>query len=150
MKTATFSDQSWHYRLARFADEHHERKLDDICGYTRAVLSGLWWFVMCTTLAGLLLTSTGDLLTWFVVGITINFVELNAQALMACIVWGVLAGLFAWAGIHILVDEWRKKREQVDVPKSEPSFVSEAYDAFKNKYCFKVEIIKEKKNESQS
>lgn len=144
MKLVTFSDASWHYRMARFGDEHHERKLDDICGYTRAVLSGLIWFILATAVVGILLISLIDAVIWLIVGILINFVSMNAHGFVIVAVLGGFAALVCFALTNNYLEDLKLRREGRDV---KPSFVTEVYDAFKNKYCFRVAITKEAKDE---
>lgn len=143
MKTVKFSDQSWHCRFARFADDCDERDLSTICGYTWAVFAGFVWFCLFTAIGGMLLISFIDVLVWIGSGLFYKFTYLGFLAIPA-----VVFSIFFTIGMMCLAwNEFAIRRIYKNQGHAfkKANFITEAYDAFKNKWCFKVEIEHTKK-----
>lgn len=156
--------KSWHYRLAADYPPHALKSYDlvnqDICSYTRAVLRGLLFAFGITMVLGFVGSCVASFLAWLIVALQYNMlIEDNGLALIgfmfvsAGIIATILLGIFSWREDRKYAAR-QKRREYYEAYYKEhgyypdeapeaakkPSFIVEAYKAFKQKYCLRVEF----------
>lgn len=144
MKEMEINATSWHCRLAKLGG-HRYWRTTDICQYTRDFLWGSFLFLVMVVCIGVVSGSVMYLTGAFLY-----------QAGASVFFWtnyfdeGGVSGIFLWAVfgfaafchhasrgeigfINKLTDHLRRPRMR-----KEPGFLSVAYHAWKNKYCFKI------------
>lgn len=145
MKPITLNKNSWHYRLA---DKYTQRGVwddgENICLYTKQVLKGSVWALFLTFILSFVVLSFMDFFIWLYVSISTGLWttprELSGFAIVIILLSA--CGVVAYIGVQTI--EWLKESDNRFAQKTSsmvnPSFISEAYKSFKNKYCIKVEF----------
>lgn len=131
-------DKSWHLWVANFGEKRIDPECGtDICEYTRAFLSGLFWLVvttcMLTGLASWVGFSIYDLGCWMFGDadhklLPYTYIMLISIAVLALIV------LYAWVKVEL-----QNRPVKPGAPKK-PSFAGLAYRKFKDKTCFRIKF----------
>lgn len=142
----TFNKNSWHFWLANHQlgglREYHFDLDDEIdfCSYSKRVLRGLFWagvlFVFASIILRIVFDVIGHAILSFQIGKFILDYSFFATFGHATIVLFLL-GFICWGGEKLL---GRMKFKRKTKTKKEPSFISTAYDSFKNKYCFYIKF----------
>lgn len=156
--------KSWHYRLAVNYTKKDEMELKDVCTYTRQVLAGAVFAAIIAIVAGGAGGAIASFLAWLVVSLEYKFFFPEDPW---SIVGFSLIFAFGLVTIIYHIERWRSdrkyakrqaRREYFDayykehgyypddpqakqakvVKESKPWFIVEAYKAFKNKYCLRV------------
>jgi hypothetical protein len=135
--------KSWHFWLANFAHKRVSTYGSDICSYTRAVLLGLFWFILFGTAGVLFVAGTGVTLyegyQFFAEGIKVSLVSE-----LMIMVWAILFTLMFTLLFTVGVVEYvipAAQRAARSVSKTEkPSFLRLAYRKFKDKTCFQIKF----------
>jgi len=153
MKQLSIDTSSLHWRLASVYGPLSEWKVrnhgTDICEYTRAVLAGIVKWFLCIGLGAFAGLCLGDALAWIAAGIVTHFVSPNTPATVAVLFIGGITAVFLWFLITDLISHWLYRRAKRRLEKEagnqddeerEPSFIVEAYRAFKDKYCVRMKI----------
>ena len=154
MKQLSIDTNSLHWRLASVYGPMHEDAVraqgTDICEYTRAVLAGVVKWFLCMGLGAFVGLCLGDALAWIAAGIVTHFVDPGKPAVITVLFIGGVTAVFLWLFVTDLIRDWlyrRAKRRlekeadgQGDDEEREPSFIVEAYRAFKDKYCVRMKI----------
>jgi TM2 domain-containing membrane protein YozV len=130
---------SWHYKLAKFSGLYMYKGMKtNFCSYFWSVVLGICKILLCVLgiLIACLLIGGGyyELYMWY-----FHDVKMSEGAITIVIISTsipVVLGL-AWALVKYLDYRDERKSEYV---KKEPTFMSLAYQKFKNKTCVKVEI----------
>jgi hypothetical protein len=135
MKTAEFRSGSWHQRLAAFGGLW--RSHTDICAYTRAVLWGLCKLVFFTLCGALAAFWVGEWLGWLLAGLMEGFVDPGFAAMIVNIALIVCAAFATVVCVGVVTIEYALP---IIGDAIEDSFVANAWDSFKNRVCFRVEI----------
>lgn len=153
MKQLSIDTSSLHWRLASVYGPMSERDVrmhgTDICEYTRAVLAGIVKWFLCIGLGAFVGLCLGDALAWIAAGIVTNFVDPGMPATVAVLVISGVTAVFLWLLVTDWIKEWlyrrakrrlEKEADEQDDEEREPSFIVEAYRAFKDKYCVRMKI----------
>lgn len=131
MKSYKLKKDSWHYWLASFGDEYRVYRLDDICGYIRAVIHGAFLLllmgIIISILGGTSAFALGNLFSWLFLGYELSGVTVIYSA--------VITGLIGAAIVIISIEHLKEKSDR-----NNPGFVRLAYRKFKDKTCSKVEF----------
>lgn len=156
MKPLVFDKNSWHYKIANYKrdtwwDGAIEDKYGDICSYSRLVLFKLSIIAFLCTAAFGAIFSVYDAAVYFVIGwifgagpyyyeaypifvwAGIIILYLVGIIISALIILALMGKLFPIIGGLILIPIEA-------LSKSKPSFISEAYKAFKEKTCVRIKF----------
>lgn len=133
MEPLIFSNTSWHYRLARFGDEHGYRDLSDICGYTRAVIKGSLCLLVIALFVAFLAAITGDGLAWLVAGMIHGWTDAELLAGIFLAVLTVITFCLVMASLGKLYEARGKALHD--------SFLASSYRSVKHRFCVPVEIV---------
>lgn len=145
----TFSTNSWHYRFASLRcfdiyglDDRVVPSRNTLCGYVSMVASGLFFYILVTSLLAWALLSPVGVYMLFT-GVTLDemggvFVPpalFGAAVIMAA---GASCAIYSLNRIDRLKDKlFRRDNSQNDV---EPSLIVEWFKAVKDKYCPIIEL----------
>jgi len=144
MKTLTFNKNSWHHWIVwHFTNYNvYSPGKADICGYTRALLQGL--FLISLASSGVLIAFI--FLASPILDIFIHFKALDEIAPIALRVWcliflgGVLA-LFLMLLKFLIKKIYNKiHSKEKKIKEKMPSAIREMYNHWKEKTCVKVEF----------
>lgn len=132
MKEIVVSRDSWHYRLV---EKVCGRPHDDICGYTRDVAWSLFVLSVGVAVACGVVASFADMFAWIAAMIaTMQWIDPDQSAVFALI----LVIFVSVIGLMLAMIVIAKQRAE-KLRKSQ-SFVVEAFDAWKNKWCCKITV----------
>lgn len=145
MKPFIVTEHSLHWRLASFYGPMHADVVrhhgTDICTYMRAVLNGLVKVLLITAGCSMGAAFTADFLAWLVAGFVTSFVTPGPGAVVIGGIVAIVCGVMLWLWLKELVEDYLDKREQnTDEGGRQPSFVSQAFSSFNNKYCIPVKL----------
>ena len=137
MKPLEFSDKSWHYRPAKFGNQH--RSTGDICSYTRSVLTGLLLLSMALVMVLFITWLSAHTLAWLAAMV------LQWSWIMplepALILPGAALVVAFMALLFYMGEVWdRRKLKQLS-----DSFVPAAVSSYVDKFCVPVKILDSKK-----
>ena len=153
MKEVKFSQNSWHWRLAktygnaktRYDYETETDKYEgDICSYTRSVMWGILGALVVTAVLGIVAASIANFGAWVVVGFLVgSWVKLDplGAIIIGIMIVVALGALVIYACANY--EKWKRKRKykRAMFEEEKPEgFVKAAYRKFKDKTCFKVEV----------
>ena len=125
--------KSWHYRLASKYPEM--RPGDDICAYSRSVLRGLIVACFIVIAISAVLAMLIDTLLFLYFIITGPLIQPHELAIAFMAIMAVIAYIFGSS----MLDEWEHRRARaVKDHISSPSFITQAYNSWKEKYCVKL------------
>lgn len=138
---------SWHMFLANFGVDDYAKLRSgesiDICSYIRLILKGLFKaFGICffaTAIATWVIFSVGNLIGWIYMDYKLE--PISGIFFMALLCFSVLM-LFAVS--KDVYDRYRRKRYLSQIYSNKEvktSFLTLAYRKFKNKTCFKLDIV---------
>lgn len=153
MKTKTYKEDSWHFRLATvYGTESKSRLLDErtninICEYSKFVLRGFISALLVAVLIGFTLGSLFDfgleLILHFQYGLPMDFNNIFVTYGMVFTISPVIIGVFYL--IFKIIDLYQEHKRS---PTTE-SFFFDAYSSFKEKFCFKVAFSPKKTTENK-
>ena len=134
---------SWHFWLANFAHKRVSTYGSDICSYTRAVLLGLFWFILFSTAGVLFVAGTGVTLyegyQFFAEGVKVSLVA-ELMIMLWSIIFVLIFTLLFTAGIvEYVIPAAQRAVQSVSTP-DKPSFLRLAYRKFKDKTCFQIKF----------
>jgi hypothetical protein len=135
--------KSWHFWLANFSHKRVSVYGSDICSYIRAVLLGLFWFILFSTAGVLFVVGTGvalyDGYQFFTEGLKVSVIA-ELMIMLWSIIFVLIFTLLFTAGVVEYVIP-AAQRAAKSVSKSEkPSFLRLAYRKFKDKTCFQIKF----------
>jgi len=152
MNTIKIKDGTWHHFLATSTGGFSRHSHRDICAYTRCVLWGLFMWTLIVSICAVIfagaIVGPINALCWYLFDANIGG---QKWANFGTGMFG--AELFGGAcvGIAFLWERWKakKRRREWEIeegripapPPKPPSFIKEAYAAWKGKYCARVEIV---------
>jgi uncharacterized membrane protein len=141
MKTLTFKENSWHHRLAKMGG--FDWSCGDICSYTRKVMMGALGAILVSALALILLY----LAVHMVMGIGFSlwygmflFTDAGFAGLVVVSIVSLVTGIF------FLSD--RLQKYNLENQYNDPGFVKTAYRSWKEKYCARIEIVKDEHDDN--
>lgn len=148
MKTTRFSDTGVLWRLATFYGPMYPHTLyvrgTDICTYTRAVLYGAFRVFLVLLGSGAAAAVLGDTLAFWVAAAVVGtlieadfIVILGTMAVLLAVV--LTLGFTLGPKVSDAIREWMIRHLPDDEEKP-PSQLKLMIEAWKNKYCFKVEF----------
>lgn len=148
MKTLTFDTKSWHWYLAHEVGNYvPSRHGENLCAYSRRVLLGAIKVTGAAVVVGLLVAGIGYLFWNVVFGIIFSILMhtwfFTDEGMAVVVLTGVatvlalLYGLFRLA-IHGLSNA-AEAAKAATIEKKD-SFAANAYDAWHNKFCAKLEF----------
>jgi hypothetical protein len=149
MKSLTFKKDSWHYKAAMFVFDSWQIP-NDLCGYVRHVIWGGLMFILLMSFCAALACGVGYLLCmwlhWlFQMISTMSFIAPSDEAVIVNVILGVIAACgAAILAIKLIVDyknDMRQKRYEEGYVEPEPGFLRVAYRSFKDKTCFKINLV---------
>ena len=128
MKPIEISTDSWHYRLI----SKYDFPDTEICGYTKQLIMFLIVTAMLVVLLMVFVYMTGDAIAWLIACIV------NQQLIP---IGEPAIGFFAVV-IFFLIPYTisRVQLKRLSEGKTEPSFISQAYRSWKEKYCVRIEF----------
>ena len=126
---------SWHYKLAKIANDGNNIYEMSICEYTWKVLFGLLLFTFGTTVLLGIIGFFG-LGVYELIVAALGFAVLGKAGI--AVAW-VIALAIALVVLIYASYTWRNKSEQL-LRKDNNSFVANAYKSYKQKVCFRVEF----------
>jgi hypothetical protein len=142
--TSRWFTRPWHIQLAttygtlRDSEAARQDLLEDgtdICSYTKAIFWGALFTLVMTAVVGFLFGAiVGDFGAWIAAGIMHGFVQPDEGAmflLMLAIVATAVVGIIMFC---IMIGKVKQGRTLT------PSFVGQAYDSWKNKYCVELKF----------
>lgn len=126
---------SWHYKLAKIANDGNAIYEMSICEYTWKVLFGLLLFTFGATVLCLMIGFLG-IGIYELIGAALGFAVLGEAGSIVAGVFGVLV-----VGVALIyaIYTWREKSEKL-LRKDNNTFVANAYKSYKQKVCFRVEF----------
>jgi hypothetical protein len=143
MKTLNFNKKSWHHWLATTVANYDDDE-GDFCSYVRSVLWGAFVVLLLSSIVGAILFAVGleiraAYTCWFTPVCTYGKNE-QAIATGAAILAAVAA-----LGALCFWNENRKIRIRIEINNGtrqprQPGFIALAYEAIKEKTCFRVEF----------
>lgn len=148
MKTLTFKRDSWHFwiatRLGRFTYYRRGPNSTDFCEYIRAVLLCCLLGFVFLLVACFLLFCLSDTFVWLYNCYRVGhfFDPGKSGAAFILMILGVVVFLGICAGIaySILWLAVKSVDRQSTNTGAPPSFISKAYESFKDRVCFRVEL----------
>lgn len=144
MKTLTFNKNSWHHWIVWHYTNYnvYSPGKADICGYTRALLQGLFLISLAAWCVLLIITFIlSPLLALF-----IHVKLLNDLVPVAVFVWALIFMFGVVGTISILLKSLIKKiynkihSKEKKIKEKMPSAIREMYNHWKEKTCVKVEF----------
>lgn len=151
MIALTVRTDSYAYRFATvYSNMSDWSRQTDICQYTRYVIRGVLAWMFCMAIACGVGYGLGDMVAWIVAMLV------SWQAIVpnepAAITAGILVAITALITVAIVFSslrDWQYRRAQeraaTEQQEREPSFIREAYSAFKHKHCVPVTIVSPEK-----
>jgi cell division protein FtsW (lipid II flippase) len=139
MKPLEFSNQSWHYRLAKFGNQY--RKVSDICSYTRSVITGACCLTLVVLTILVFLFPAAHTLAWMAAMVmTLSWIQPGELALVIPLLILVVLSLAAVTYLGKYLDE-RKRSD---------SFLSAARSSYLDKFCVPVKILDHKNPQQEN
>ena len=145
MRSATFSRKSWHYRLASVYSDGNDYNMRNICSYTRKVLKGLILAAFIVGLFSFISFPFGGVVLYIVAclqtGLWFNPFDYTSHMDKIIDVWVLFISIYIFVGtimgiVYGVYFCFRSIRKTTPMP----SAVSEMYEAFHDKTCFRVNL----------
>ena len=134
MEKIKINRDSWHYKIADAFDTAY--KCDDICSYNRKIIKNLIAFAILATLGIAVLASISQALVGLVFALIYGLDILTPWSEAVLIVVSVFLGSLSVVMVGNSIADYFYYRKQ---EKKKDMFLSEAYRAFKEKYCARIE-----------
>lgn len=142
---ATFNKTSLHYRFANTygtLDQHVHWKSEpitvDICTYIKCVFAGVGAWGLAMVVAMFFGAVVGEMLAWWAAMIAVG--EVFDPKPVAMIGTMVLFGLWIFATAWWIVRRHEDKENRSGETETPPSFIGQAWRAFKDKMCVNIEL----------
>jgi len=135
----------WHYRLANLTGDYRWEDNTDICVYTRKIILNLILAILGALIVVVLgigvLMITADMIAWLVASIaTMSFLPFGEGAAGFVLVTSCLFLVF---GLPYGWNKFSNTASKITTSVVDIPFVQTAYDAWKNKFCIKIEFESE-------
>lgn len=138
MEPLKFSENSWHFRLARFGDSWCRRDISNICAYTRAVITGAFCMLFVIAVVAFITVMAADTLAWVA---ALVFTGLVSPGPLAFVSLTILAVVIAMAVVMVGI-----KLISISSGPVSDSFLGASYQSFKHRFCVPVEIEEDSKS----
>lgn len=142
MEAKSFDENSWHFRLATVYGPEYRWNLinngSDICSYTRAVLSGILLVIAIVamgTFVGFSLMSTVLVAVVYLLTGQLAYDEWAVGFIIGGVILSILfAGIPLVGYMYEQYHRWPSEKRR----SSKLSFITEAYNSWKQKMCYKI------------
>lgn len=144
MKTFKLSNKSWHYHIVKTyssLDEWFLNRGVDFCEYLRALIAGILAIILIILGASIVLSILLYPLISIVAQFDIGFHIPDDFTIIILITESIALSVF---GVVLYAHDKSRniyKRKRQKVVECDPGFYTLAYRKFKEKTCFKVEIV---------
>jgi len=146
MKTLKFNKKSWHYKLAAVAGytpqsvwneetEEWVEKGGDICSYS--VYVGKWFLLAAFCI--MFIYSVIYFAIQFLFGVVFSIMYMTMLFSNAGLFGFFIFSFFSALAIIVMIIDWTTKATQKTLKKPD-SFISNAYRAWKDKFCVRIEF----------
>lgn len=148
MYTVNFSKKSWHYHLATATlfklQAFEDIESTDICSYIRRVFLGSLLFFVFIVAMVTILAPVADAIAWVAAMIATGGYVTPDPVLQAGMVLSTTIIIVATCvfGVPKGIDMFREMRDNREPLSKKPDgFLKQCYRKFKDKTCFKVELV---------